>query len=153
MSSISAIVGFSSVVAFAWHDGEREQAIKKLFMAFPARAVYQSAPHQLAVLPRGCTTAGSCWSMTGWLPPLPSPKCQRGCALMSELAPGNLLQGSKAACSGARDPELDPFVIIIIVVIITTTIVIFQHCFSGFIKEDLHKKENLPFELVFSKLF
>lgn len=46
-------------------------------------------------------------------------------------------------------PELDPFVIIIIiVVVITTTIVIFQPCFFGFIKEDLSKKENLPFELV-----
>lgn len=94
---------FCCGICLAWW-GERTSN-QELFMAFPAQAVYQSAPHQLAVLPRGCTTAGSCWSMTGWLPPLPSPKCQRGWALMSELAPGNLPRGSKGACSGARDSE------------------------------------------------
>lgn len=36
LCSISPIAGLSSVLAFALCDGEREEAVKELFMAFPA---------------------------------------------------------------------------------------------------------------------
>uniref|UniRef100_A0A8C3D269 E2 ubiquitin-conjugating enzyme n=1 Tax=Corvus moneduloides TaxID=1196302 RepID=A0A8C3D269_CORMO len=85
--------------------GRGKKLSKSSFWLFLPEPMCQSAPQQLAALPRGCTTAGSWWSMTDWLPPLPGPKCQRGLALLSELAPGNLLHGSKVAHSGARDPE------------------------------------------------
>lgn len=92
-----------------WHllcvMGRGKKLSKSSLWLFLPEPMCQSAPQQLAALPRGCTTAGSCWSMTDWLPPLPGPKCQRGLALLSELAPGNLLHGSKVEHSGARDPE------------------------------------------------
>lgn len=50
MSSISPFAGLSSVLAFALCDGEREQAIKEISMAFPAGAnvpVCPTAPHGL----------------------------------------------------------------------------------------------------------
>lgn len=36
MFSTSPIAGLSSVLTFAWHNGEREQAIKEFSLAFPA---------------------------------------------------------------------------------------------------------------------
>lgn len=103
LSSISAIAGLSSVLVFAWHNGEREQAIKEFFLAFPTWANVPACPTPACHAPQQLHHS---WELLGhdWLvPPLPSPKCQRGLALLSELAPGNLLQGSEVACSGARD--------------------------------------------------
>lgn len=53
LSSISPIAGLSSVLAFALCDGEREEAVKELFMAFPAWANVSVCPIAACCAPQG----------------------------------------------------------------------------------------------------
>lgn len=105
MSSISPFAGLSSVLTFALCDGKREQAIKELFMAFPARANVPVCPTAACCAPQGLHHS---WELLehDWLVTSPArPKMPERLGTAVRAGPGNLLQGSKVAHSGARDPE------------------------------------------------
>lgn len=105
MSSVSPFAGLSSVLAFALCNGEREQAIKELFMAFPAQANVPVCPTAACCAPQGLHHS---WELLehDWLVTSPArPKMPERLGTAVRAGPGNLLQGSKVVHSGARDPE------------------------------------------------
>lgn len=105
MSSVSPFAGLSSVLALALCDGEREQAIKELFMAFSAWANVPVCPTAACCAPQGMHHS---WELLehDWLVTSPArPKMPERLGSAVRAGPGNLLQGSKVAHSGARDPE------------------------------------------------
>lgn len=109
--------------------GKGNKLSKRSFWLSLPEPMCQPAPQPACCAPQQLHRSWELLEHDWLVPPMPSPKCQRGLALLSELAPGNLLgkKGSMLRCKRPRArPEPDPFVIII-GVIVTTTLVIFQH--------------------------
>lgn len=114
------IVFCSGICLVLWGEGTSYQRALYGFSA------WASLPHTSLLCSPGVAPqlgAAGVW--------LPSPKCQRGLTLLSELAPGNLLQGSKVECPGARDPEPGQSLILLLLLALLLLLLLLLLLFSS----------------------